>query len=50
MKVYPVSKVKCINKIRMQKEKLNGDYVNDVFPFESESFIVTDRMDMDKVF
>ena len=31
MKVYPVSKVKCIIKIRMQREKLNGEYINDVF-------------------
>ena len=50
MKLYPVSKVKRITKIRMQREKLNGDYINDVFPFESEIFIITDETDMDKVF
>ena len=48
MKVYPVSKVKCTIKIRMWREKLNRDYINDVFPFESEIFIVTDGTDMDK--
>ena len=50
MKVYSVSKVKCVIKIRMQREKLNGEYINDVFPFESEIYIITDGTDMDKVF
>ena len=50
MKVYPVSEVKCSIKIRMRREKLNGEYINDVFPFEREIFIVMDGTDMDKVF
>ena len=33
----------------MQKEKLNGDYINDVFPFGSEIFIITDGTDLNKI-
>ena len=45
---YPVSKIKCVMKIRMQKAKLKD--FNEVFPFESEIHIVTDGTDMDKLF
>ena len=34
----------------MQREKLRGEYINEVFPFESEIHIITDGTDMDKVF
>ena len=34
----------------MQKEKLNGDYISDVFPFESDIHIITNGTDLDYVF
>ena len=33
----------------MQKEKLNGDYI-DVFPFESDVYIITDGTDLNSIF
>ena len=50
MKVYPVSMVKCVIKIRIQKMKLNVKYIDDVFPFESKIFVIIDGTDLDNVF
>ena len=47
---YLVSKVSCVIKIRMQRNKLNGEYINEVFPFESDIHIITDGTDLDYVF
>ena len=46
-KEYPVSKIKCVLKIRMQKAKLNGEYINEVFPFDTGVHVVTEGTDMD---
>ena len=48
MKVYPTSKVKCVFKIRMQRERIigKGEYVDEV----SETHIITQGSDMDEVF
>ena len=51
VKEYPVSKVKCVLRIKMQREKATGNgIIIEVMPFESEIFIITDGMDMDKFF
>ena len=51
-KEYPVSKIKCVMKIRLQRERKlkSGEYFSEVFPFESEIHIITDGTDMDKFF